>query len=137
MKKIVTLLFTCFSILAVGAEKESTIDVRKYHQPMEEKVFEREKDEEQAQKVNEAFLLGKKRIEDLKRNEKELLDMETKAGIDRSKEIEYLDKKYDEILKQYSEIMSEKEIILLENKSYEEQIKRFDELEKNLKNLSN
>lgn len=137
MKKIAVLIFTCFSVLLAAAEKEQEIDIRKYHQQLEEKIFERDKEEEQTKKIEEAFQQGKQRIEDLKRNEKELLDMETKAGIDRAEEIEYLDKKYDEVLEKYSKFMDEKEIILLENKSYEEQIKRFDDLEKNLKTLKN
>lgn len=133
MKKLAVFMFMCFSALFAAGEEETSIDIRKYHQPMEEKVFELEEGDVQQEKINEAFLMGKKRIEDLKKNELELLDMETKAGMERAEEIKYIDKKYDEILAEYSKAMSEKEIILLENKAYEEQIKRFDELEKSLK----
>ncbi len=133
MKKLAVLMFMCFSALFAAGEEETSIDIRKYHQPMEEKVFELEEGDVQQEKINEAFLMGKKRIEDLKKNELELLDMETKAGMERAEEIKYIDKKYDEILAEYSKAMSEKELILLENKAYEEQIKRFDELEKSLK----
>ncbi len=133
MKKLAVFMFMCFSALFAAGEEETSIDIRKYHQPMEEKVFELEEGDVQQEKINEAFLMGKKRIEDLKKNELELLDMETKAGMERAEEIKYIDKKYDEILAEYSKAMSEKELILLENKAYEEQIKRFDELEKSLK----
>ncbi len=132
MKKLAALMFVCFNVLFAASE-DTSIDIRKYHQPMEEKVFELEDGEEQQKKIDEAFLMGKKRIEDLKKNELELLDLETKAGMERAEEIKYIDEKYAEILAEYSKAMSEKELILLENKTYEEQLKRFDELEKNLK----
>lgn len=32
----------CFSALFARGEEETSIDIRKYHQPMEEKVFELE-----------------------------------------------------------------------------------------------
>lgn len=61
--------------------------------------------------------------------------METKAGMERAEEIKYIDKKYDEILAEYSKAMSEKNLYFWKNKAYEEQIKRFDELEKKFKKI--
>lgn len=127
MKKILLFLFLCLSNL-IFCEK----DIREFHQPMEEKVFELESDQSKDEKIEEAFQLGKERIDKLKAREKELLDLETSAGIDRSKEIEYLEKKYNEILETYSKIRNEKELLLLENENYREQLKRYEDLEKSV-----
>lgn len=128
MKKGVAIGALLFSSVLLGKEENIDVDIRKYHTPMEEKVFELEKGEEREEKIKEAFLMGKKRIEDLKRNEKAVLDLETQKGIDRTKELENLEAKYQKILDDYSTKTSERELILLENKIYEEQLEKLETL---------
>lgn len=127
MKKILITAFVCFSLLA-GAEdvkpKVDTTDIRKYHQQLEERVFELEEEEEQNEKILEAFLQGKRRISDAIKNEKVNLEAEGKETGEKLQEFQILDKKYNEILAEYGKLAEEKEKLILENKVYKEQLEK-------------
>lgn len=114
MKKIFLLIILISSPL-IAEEKSLKEDVRKYHQPMEEKVFELEGGEKQAEKINEAFLMGKKRVEDFRKNQ---------VGTEFEEEAIELERKYNKILEKYEKNLKEKEILLLENEKYEKQLKK-------------
>lgn len=127
MNKILITAFICFSLLAAAKDTQSkvdTTDIRKYHQQLEERVFELEEEEEQDEKILEAFLQGKRRISDAIKNEKVNLEAEGKETGEKLQELQILDKKYNEILAEYGKLAEEKEKLILENKVYKEQLEK-------------
>ena len=130
--KILGIFLLIFS--AAFGETELEKEQRVLYQPMEETVFEikpetENEEQERADKIQEAFEHGKARIDFMKERELHLLDLETKAGMDRKKEIETLDAKYNTILEKYAAAKTEKEIRLTENKMYKEYLERLRKLE--------
>lgn len=132
MKKLLFVIFIIITRILFSKENISEEDTRKYNQSLEEKVFELEKEDEKSIKEYEAFVLGKRRLEDLRNNEEKLLRLEKKYGIDRNREIAELEEKYKKVLDKYSELKNERELLNYENKEYEEQLRRISELEKGL-----
>lgn len=127
MNKILITAFICFSLLAAAKDTQSkvdTVDIRKYHQQLEEKVFELEKEEEQDKKILEAFLQGKRRISDAIKNEKVNLQADGKETSEKLEELYILEKQYDKVLAEYEKLVEEKERLISENKFYEEQLKK-------------
>lgn len=150
MKKGILLFLICISSISLSKDPSLKVEevyldtkkeVRELHQPMEEKVFELEKSKseeekneevEKQKKIKEAFILGKARVDFMKERELHLLDLETKAGLDRKKEIETLDKKYSEVLDKYLSIENERELLVLENEIYKDYLERLRVLEETL-----
>lgn len=130
-KRLMTIFF-CFSLFVAAETKEDidTTDIRKYHQQLEERVFEIEEKENQDEKIREAFLHGKRRIKDAVRNEKAALESEGKETSEKLEELLILEKKYDEIFNEYEKISEEKKNLISENKFYEEQLKKEKKVEK-------
>lgn len=124
MKRMLLTLFACFGMLA-QAEPDTT-DIRKYHQQLEERVFELEEGENQEQKIAEAFLHGKRRIADAKKNEKVILEAEGKETSDKLVELEILEKKYNKVMTEYEKLSLEKKRIVEENKIYLEELKKLE-----------
>lgn len=157
MKKCVMLFLMCMTALTFGDEiatkgREAEIDIKKeikeLYQPMEEKVFEvdkekeknmseEEKEREKQKRILEAFSLGKARIEFMKERELQLLDLETEAGLERKEEIETLDEKYNKVLEKYKAIKDEQDLLLLENEMYQEYLDRLRKLEEVLYDEAN
>lgn len=126
MKKLVLLSFVVLNLITFSREKdevEETRDIRKYHQQLEERVFEVEDDEVQEEKIKEAFSHGKTRISDLKKNLLQELISEGKKSDERLETVELLEDKYNEILKEVEELSKEKEKLIKENKQYESKLK--------------
>lgn len=126
MKRLVLLSFVILNLITFSREKdevEETRDIRKYHQQLEERVFEVEDDEVQEEKIEEAFSHGKKRISDLKKNLLQELISEGKKTDERLETVELLEDKYNEILKEVEELSKEKEKLIKENKQYESKLK--------------
>lgn len=155
MKKyLLIFLLLCLSSMSVCKDptlkiEEGYLDTKKetreLYQPMEEKVFEskktkkEKKDEVQQEtekniKVKEAFTLGKARVDFMKERELHLLNLETKAGLERKKEIEELDRKYSEVLEKYMSSETEKELLIIENEIYKEYLNRLRILEETFYN---
>ena len=138
---LLTLFFIIFGI--AFSETEIEKEQRVLYQPMEETSFERAKEEGKTEeeikkeKIQEAFEQGKARIDFMKERELHLLDLETKAGLDRKKEIETLDAKYNTILEKYAAVKTEQEILLTENEMYKEYLERLRNLEELLYNQQN
>lgn len=124
MKRMLLTLFACFGMLA-QAEPDTT-DIRKYHQQLEERVFELEEGENQEQKIAEAFLHGKRRIADAKKNEKVILEAEGKETSDKLVELEILEKKYNKVMTEYEKLSLEKKRLVEENKIYLEELKKLE-----------
>ena len=124
MKRMLLTLFACFGMLA-QAEPDTT-DIRKYHQQLEERVFELEEEENQEQKIAEAFLHGKRRIADAKKNEKVILEAEGKETSNKLVELEILEKKYNKVMTEYEKLSLEKKRLVEENKIYLEELKKLE-----------
>ncbi|MFR4519316.1 MAG: hypothetical protein ACLT40_05075 [Fusobacterium sp.] len=122
MKKVIICVFLCLGLQA--AAEPDTLDIRKYHQQLEERVFELEEGENQDEKISEAFLHGKRRISDAERNEKAVLEGEGKEDSVKLAEIETAEKKYDEIMAEYEKLAEEKKKLIYENKIYMEQLEK-------------
>lgn len=127
MKKELTFIFFCLSILVSANNTIDTTDIRKYHQQLEEKVFELEKEEEKDSKVEEAFFHGKRRITDAIKNEKVILESEKKETSKKLEELKILEEKYNKIIDEYKKLSLEKKKLIEENKIYFEEIKKIEE----------
>lgn len=126
MKKIILLPFILLHLISFSEERseaEETRDIRKYHQQLEERVFELEDDEILDEKVKEAFSHGKRRISDLKKNLQQELEYEEKDVTERLKEVEILEEKYGKILEEAEELFKEKEMLVKENEYYKSKLK--------------
>lgn len=128
MKKILMTAFICFGLLAKAENitEIDTTDIRKYHQQLEEQVFELEEGENQDEKILNAFLQGKRRISDAIKNEKIILESEGKETNEKLQELEILKEKYDKVLAEYEKLAEEKEKLISENISYNEQLKKIE-----------
>lgn len=126
MKKIILLPFILLHLVSFSEERseaEETRDIRKYHQQLEERVFELEDDEILDEKVKEAFSHGKKRISDLKKNLQQEQEYEEKDVSEKLKEVEILEEKYGKILEEAEELFKEKERLIKENEYYKSKLK--------------
>lgn len=141
MKLLLAAFFVVFGT-AFG-ETELEKEQRVLYQPMEETAFERESvdgktaDEIRREKIQEAFEQGKARIDFMKERELNLLDLETKAGLERKQEIETLDKRYNAVLEKYTAAKTEQELLLIENEMYKEYLDRLFKLEQILYDQQN
>ena len=127
MKKTL-FIFACFYSLTFSEKEIDTADIRRYHQQLEERVFEVENSEEKNQKINEGFLHGKRRIKDLKKNEIEKLKEKDEISSEKLEEVKVLENKYETVLKETEKLREEKEKLVAENKNYEKKLR---EIEKN------
>lgn len=124
MKKTIICVFACLTLSVQG--KVDTEDIRKYHQQLEERVFELEDGEDKDEKIKEAFLHGKRRIADAKRNEETILEAEGKETSEKLEELKVLEEKYNKIIAEYEKLSSEKNKLVKENKIYLEELKKIE-----------
>lgn len=126
MKKRV-FLFLFLSTLLFGKNNKSDI----WNSPETKTIIEKEI-------VQENYGL-EKRLNLLKEHEKNILEIEKTSGIDRTKELETLDKKYDEILKKFTSSNfkslkkneQEEKLLRFEEKNYRDFYNRITEIERN------
>lgn len=123
-KEILISLFVFLGMSVFADEIEETTDIRKYHQQLEEKVFEVEDESEKDKKLDEAFKLGDRRVENAVKNEKLRLEEEEKTESEELKNLEILKDKYKQVLKEAEELTREKEKLVLENKKYKEELEK-------------
>ena len=108
MKKRVCLFLLCNTLLF--GKVSNDLDFSKSKVNSERKVIQEDS------KLEERLNL-------LKEHEKNVLEIEKTSGINRTKELETLDKKYDEILKKFTSL----EFISLSEREKEEKLLRFEE----------
>lgn len=127
MKKILIGLI-CLSVFSFAVEERKkeidTLDIRKYHQQLEERVFETDSSDDKQLKIQESFLHGKRRINDLKKNASERAEEQGKTSSEELEKIAILEKKYNEILVEYEKLKEERNKLINENKIYEERLNR-------------
>lgn len=133
MKKSLLLVFIFSQIILYGEKKdivEETRDIRKYHEQLEEKVFELEDDEELEEKLEEAFSHGKRRIKDLKKNQEakleeleDIYDEKLKKELEEKyEEVKIMEEKYGKILEELEDITEEKKKLIEENEYYKNKL---------------
>lgn len=120
---LITTIFIVLNVVVLGGKAEETRDIRKYHQQLEERVFEVENKEEQDEKIKESFFHGKRRIQDARKNEEMKLEEENKKTSEKLEDLKIMEEKYNKILKEAEELIKEKERLLKENKEYNDKIK--------------
>lgn len=128
MIKNLAIGFFCFNFLAMATT--DIMDIRLYHQQLEEKVFELENKETEDEKIKESFLLGQKRIKDAIKNEKVILESKGLTTSEKLTELEIFNEKYNKILAQYEKLSKEKERLILENSQYKKQLNALLEVKK-------
>uniref|UniRef100_UPI0025BE98ED hypothetical protein n=1 Tax=Fusobacterium sp. TaxID=68766 RepID=UPI0025BE98ED len=92
-KKRLLLIFTFFYSIILADEVDETRDIRKYHQQLEERVFEVENKEEQDNKIKESFSHGKRRIENAIKNEEMKLEEEDKKTSEKLENLKIAEEK--------------------------------------------
>lgn len=125
MKKVILLPFILLHLVSFSQEKneaEETRDIRKYHQQLEERVFELEDEEVLDEKVKEALSHGKRRISDLKKNLLQELEYEGKDTSEKLEEVKILEEKYEIVLKEIENLFEEKERLIKENEYYKSKL---------------
>lgn len=127
MKKGLAFVFFCLGVSIIASDTVDTTDIRKYHQQLEERVFELEEDEEKDYKIKEAFLHGKRRITDAVKNEKVVLEAEEKETSKKLEELKVLEEKYNKVIDEYEKLSLEKKKLIEENKVYLEELKKIEE----------
>lgn len=125
MKKrsgLITALFMLLNMVVMGGKAEETTDIRKYHQQLEERVFETENQEEKDEKIKESFFHGKRRIRDAKKNEEARLEEKNKETSKKLEDIKIMETKYNIVLKEAEELIKEKERLQKENEELEKKL---------------